>query len=217
MIDLESLVRNETPRSLRLAKKFARLVEPTRGFLIFGALWFLVALFFAAIGLSLGITFASLLGHQPGSAASSSLSNWFGFGLFIFSWVPYVLWTIRKRSRARALIVEGEIIKGYAENKASDTAIQVAAQLGSFALGGFGLNRTFHRVQFQANGITYSMHCPLRASHGDALEAIILFRAKSKYALTFDHQGNAIVGRPRVKRGQRRRREHLKTGRDLAE
>ncbi|HEY1552382.1 MAG TPA: hypothetical protein VGG28_31360 [Kofleriaceae bacterium] len=183
MTDLEAV---QAGRDDALANRFARRIEPTMGFIVYGILWAWVSVGIAcATGLILALPIALLIDRA--SMFVNALA-FVGIGIgFVFAWWLYVRWAKRKRARARAVIRDGVLCEATVATGLVDRVASVAA------------GAHWERVVFEHGGKTYSCIAPFASRPAAGATAHVLFVPGAKYALAFSPAGVAYSTKPSVK------------------
>lgn len=189
--DLERLT--HTARDSATIDAFARQIEPTLGFVVYGVVWLFLS--------SLPATFALIGGALLGAAVFGERSagvDVLGFAVgmagWALAWWPFVVWARRKRARARALARDGIVCDAVVATGTTDRAAQTVARVAMAAAGG-ATRVHWERLEFEHGGVGYTCVAPFLPRPSNGARAHVLFAPGAKYALAFSPDGSAYVTR----------------------
>lgn len=110
--DLELLAGEPPPRSDATCARLGRRLDPIGTTIAIGVLWLFVASGVATLLL------LAIVGTHPAQPASPAVSAAF-FAAFGLAWVPFVLWVVRRRRSARAIVRDGALAPARLEEHAA--------------------------------------------------------------------------------------------------
>jgi len=197
MADLVDFTESSLPRPEAVVRHYVRRIEPWYGFAVYGVLWWFVAFVAFAIGVMPGFLLAGAIGVAKTSVLAKVLGIGGGLLAFGASWIPFVRWCKRRRSRVEPLVREGTLYDGRVFDRMSGTGGAVAKRLAAdFAMSQIGAK--YFRVSFERNDQHHILQVPNHAfahppAKGDALP--VLFHPASPYAFVFDGRKKAVVAK----------------------
>ena len=189
--DLFLIESTSSPRPDDVYERLVGRVEPLWGFAVYGVLY----VFVAGLGLSLGLIPALILRQLGVSGIAFDLSVWiFAIGGFALAWLPFVHWVRRRRRRTLPLIRDGVLIEGVVIDKLQGNVVDVAKRVvvdAAFARMG----ARFYRVAIEQAGVTKILGVPLtgsaRPAPGTAVS--VLVHPQAKHALVFEVKSRRAI------------------------
>lgn len=115
MTDLEAISEAPVPRPDRLAQRFARRIEPTWGFFLYGILYF------AVVANTVGVLpLMVMVATQPKPAPSWMPVAWAAWYVVaqIASWWVFWRWIKSRRAHGVTLVRDGELVTGDVDGSA---------------------------------------------------------------------------------------------------
>jgi hypothetical protein len=171
----------------------ARRIEPTFGFVAYGALWLFVSWIPATLCMIVGaIAAAALFGK--GTIAVDVIGLVAGLVGLALAWWPFARWARRKRERARRVVRDGVLCEARVATGTADALASFAVRA---AVGG-GVR--WERVDFDHAGVAYTGVAPFTTSAPPGTVAHVLFAPAATYAIAFSPTGHAYPMRPRIRR-----------------
>ena len=167
MTDLEAITENPTPRPERLAQRFARRIEPTWGFVLYGILyWMFVANMVGTLPLIAAVAYYQS-GEAPGWVMFLS-TIWYPL-IQVPLWWLFQRWKAGRRADAVRLVRDGEIVTASVTRS---TGMDAARQ---------------YTIAFQ--GIVLRPAVDL----GDEPQCKVLYRSNARHCFVFAPDGSAVA------------------------